>query len=44
MRRLMEQLKLTINETKTHIRELPQEQFDFLGYSVPQRHKERRVA
>ena len=33
MRRLMEQLKLTINETKTHIRELPQEQFDFLGYS-----------
>jgi RNA-directed DNA polymerase len=33
MRRLMEQLKLTVNETKTHIRELPEERFDFLGYS-----------
>jgi len=33
MRRLMEQLKLTVNETKTHIRELPQERFDFLGYT-----------
>jgi RNA-directed DNA polymerase len=33
MRRLMEQLKLTVNETKTHIRELPQDRFDFLGYS-----------
>jgi len=30
MRRLMEQLKLAVNETKTHIRELPQERFDFL--------------
>jgi len=29
----MEQLKLTVNETKTHIRELPQDRFDFLGYS-----------
>jgi RNA-directed DNA polymerase len=28
MRRLMGQLKLTVNETKTHIRELPQERFD----------------
>src|SRR5262249_40916550 len=33
MRRLMEQLKLMVNETKTHIRELPQDRFDFLGYS-----------
>jgi RNA-directed DNA polymerase len=33
MRRLMEQLKLTVNEAKTHIRELPQDRFDFLGYS-----------
>jgi hypothetical protein len=24
---------LTVNETKTHIRELPQERFDFLGYT-----------
>jgi RNA-directed DNA polymerase len=33
MRRLMERLRLTVNEAKTHIRELPQERFDFLGYS-----------
>jgi hypothetical protein len=29
----MGQLKLTVNETKTHIRQLPQERFDFLGYT-----------
>jgi RNA-directed DNA polymerase len=33
MRRLMTQLKLTVNEAKTDIRQLPQERFDFLGYS-----------
>lgn len=33
MRGLMERLKLTVNEAKTHIRQLPQERFDFLGYS-----------
>jgi group II intron reverse transcriptase/maturase len=33
VRRLMGQLKLTVNETKTHIRQLPQERFDFLGYT-----------
>jgi RNA-directed DNA polymerase len=33
MRRLMGQLKLTVNETKTHVRQLPQERFDFLGYT-----------
>ncbi|HET7525339.1 MAG TPA: reverse transcriptase domain-containing protein, partial [Burkholderiaceae bacterium] len=33
MRRLMTQLKLTVNEAKTHVRQLPQERFDFLGYS-----------
>jgi RNA-directed DNA polymerase len=32
MRRLMTQLKLTVNEAKTHIRQLPQERFVFLGY------------
>ena len=32
MRRLMMQLKLTVNEAKTHIRRLPQERFAFLGY------------
>jgi len=42
VRRLMTQLKLTVNENKTHIRQLPQERFDFLRYSVLQRHKERR--
>jgi RNA-directed DNA polymerase len=33
MRRIMERLKLTVNESKTHIRQLPQERFDFLGYT-----------
>ena len=33
MWRLMTQLKLTVNEAKTHIlRRLPQERFEFLGY------------
>jgi hypothetical protein len=32
MRRLMTQLKLTVNDIKTHIRRLPQERFAFLGY------------
>lgn len=33
MRRLMEQLRLTINEAKTRVCHLPQERFDFLGYT-----------
>jgi RNA-directed DNA polymerase len=33
MRWMMQRLKLTINEAKTHVRHLPQERFDFLGYS-----------
>ena len=33
MRRLMERLKLTVNEAKTHVCYLPQERFDFLGYT-----------
>jgi RNA-directed DNA polymerase len=32
MRWMMERLKLTINEAKTHVRRLPEERFDFLGY------------
>jgi len=32
LQRLMMQLKLTVNEAKTHIRRLPQERFAFLGY------------
>jgi RNA-directed DNA polymerase len=33
MRRLMARLQLTVNEAKTHIRQLPHERFDFLGYT-----------
>jgi retron-type reverse transcriptase len=33
MRQLMERLKLTVNEEKTHIRRVPAERFDFLGYT-----------
>jgi RNA-directed DNA polymerase len=33
MREIMERLKLTVNETKTHICRLPEETFDFLGYT-----------
>src|SRR5215470_115390 len=33
MRDMMERLKLTVNETKTRLRRLPEEPFDFLGYT-----------
>ena len=33
MRNMMRRLKLTVNETKTHVRQLPGETFDFLGYT-----------
>ena len=33
MQRMMQQLKLTVNEAKTHTRKLPEERFDFLGYT-----------
>jgi len=33
MRTMMQRLKLTVNEAKTHIRQLPNERFDFLGYT-----------
>jgi len=33
MRGMMKQLKLTVNEQKTHVCRLPQERFDFLGYT-----------
>ncbi|RPJ23110.1 MAG: group II intron reverse transcriptase/maturase [Planctomycetaceae bacterium] len=32
MRSMMSKLKLTVNETKTQVREVPAETFDFLGY------------
>ena len=34
MRQMMTQLKLTVNEKKTHICVLPEESFDFLGYTI----------
>lgn len=33
MRTMMERLKLTVNERKTRLRRLPEETFDFLGYT-----------
>ncbi len=33
MRRVMEKLKLTVNEDKSHLCHLPQEEFDFLGFT-----------
>lgn len=34
MRSMMRRLKLTVNEEKTHIACLPEESFDFLGYTI----------
>ena len=39
--RLMEQLKLTVNETKTRIAKLPQDTFNFLGYTFGRRYSRR---
>src|SRR5258708_12435248 len=33
MRGMMSRLKLTVNESKTHVCRVPQETFDFLGYT-----------
>jgi hypothetical protein len=33
MRGIMQTLKLTVNETKTRVCKLPEEEFDFLGYT-----------
>jgi group II intron reverse transcriptase/maturase len=33
MRTMMERLKLTVNEDKTHLCRIPRERFDFLGYT-----------
>jgi hypothetical protein len=41
LREIMGKLKLTVNEEKTRICKVPQGEFDFLGYSVLQRHIER---
>jgi group II intron reverse transcriptase/maturase len=42
MRDMMQKLKLTVNEDKTHVRQLPGETFDFLGYTFG-RHRSRRT-
>ena len=34
MRHMMDRLKLTVNETKTRLCRLPDESFDFLGYTI----------
>src|SRR5215471_5353734 len=36
MRGIMQKLKLTVNETKTRVCKLPEEKFDFLGYTFGQ--------
>jgi RNA-directed DNA polymerase len=34
MRRMMSKLRLTVNETKTRLCRVPEETFDFLGYTI----------
>jgi RNA-directed DNA polymerase len=34
MQGMMERLKLTVNEAKTHVCKVPDESFDFLGYTI----------
>jgi hypothetical protein len=41
MRDMMAAMKLTVNETKTQVCKLPEEEFDFLGYSVLQKHTDK---
>jgi group II intron reverse transcriptase/maturase len=41
MRSMMQTLKLTVNETKTHVCRLPAESFDFLGYTFGRLHSPR---
>jgi hypothetical protein len=38
MRRIMEKLKLTVNEEKTRICKVPEGEFDFLGYTFGRRY------
>lgn len=39
MRGMLDQLKLTVNEDKTHTCQIPQERFDFLGYTFGRYYK-----
>jgi RNA-directed DNA polymerase len=41
MRAMMQKLKLTVNEAKTHVCRLPDESFDFLGYTIGRCHSPR---
>ena len=41
MQTMMDKLKLTVNETKTHVCRLPEDQFDFLGYTFGRFHSPR---
>ena len=41
LRVIMGKLKLTVNEEKTRICKVPEDEFDFLGYSVLQQHRRR---
>ncbi len=42
MRAMMSKLKLTVNESKTRVCYLPEEKFDFLGYTFGRRYSMRR--
>jgi group II intron reverse transcriptase/maturase len=42
MRRIMSKLKLTVNENKTRVCKLPEEKFDFLGYTFGRCYSMRR--
>ncbi len=44
MRGMMSQLKLTVNETKTRLCRLPEETFDFLGYTLGRNYDRRTGA
>ena|GEM_PF-577839 len=44
MRRMMSKLKLTVNETKTRLCRLPEETFDFLGYTLGRNYDRRTGA
>lgn len=43
MRKIMERIGLTLNEAKTKIVKLPQEHFDFLGYTLGRLYKKDNI-
>ena len=44
MRTMMSKLKLTVNETKTRLCRLPEETFDFLGYTLGRNYDRERAS